>query len=40
MAARRRRHATPGVIGRVGRQAVPKPRVVMALLLLRWHSSP
>ncbi|MEU5657011.1 bifunctional polysaccharide deacetylase/glycosyltransferase family 2 protein [Streptomyces sp. NPDC047737] len=34
MAARRRRHATPGVIGRVGRQAVPKPRVVMALLLL------
>ncbi|MGW0780710.1 bifunctional polysaccharide deacetylase/glycosyltransferase family 2 protein [Streptomyces sp. NPDC002913] len=34
MAASRRRHATPGVIGRVGRQAVPKPRVIMALLLL------
>ncbi|MFF5899049.1 bifunctional polysaccharide deacetylase/glycosyltransferase family 2 protein [Streptomyces argenteolus] len=34
MAASRRRHATPGVIGRVRRQAVPEPRVVMALLLL------
>ncbi|MFI5747678.1 bifunctional polysaccharide deacetylase/glycosyltransferase family 2 protein [Streptomyces sp. NPDC051644] len=29
-----RRHATPGRIGRVRRQAVPKPRVVIALLLL------
>ncbi|MEV0022663.1 bifunctional polysaccharide deacetylase/glycosyltransferase family 2 protein [Streptomyces atroolivaceus] len=34
MAASRRRHATPGRIGRVGRQAVPRPRVIMALLLL------
>ncbi|MGW4227948.1 bifunctional polysaccharide deacetylase/glycosyltransferase family 2 protein [Streptomyces sp. NPDC004980] len=34
MAAARRRHATPGRIGRVGRQAVPRPRVIMALLLL------
>jgi cellulose synthase/poly-beta-1,6-N-acetylglucosamine synthase-like glycosyltransferase/peptidoglycan/xylan/chitin deacetylase (PgdA/CDA1 family) len=34
MADPRRRHATPGRISRVGRQAVPKPRVVMALLLL------
>ncbi|MYQ39353.1 Glycosyltransferase, catalytic subunit of cellulose synthase and poly-beta-1,6-N-acetylglucosamine synthase [Streptomyces sp. LamerLS-316] len=32
--SRRRRHATPGRIGRVGRQAVPRPRVIMALLLL------
>ncbi|MFJ9682501.1 bifunctional polysaccharide deacetylase/glycosyltransferase family 2 protein [Streptomyces sp. NPDC101194] len=30
----RRRHATPGRIGRVGRQAVPGPRVAIALLLL------
>ncbi|SCF62551.1 bifunctional polysaccharide deacetylase/glycosyltransferase family 2 protein [Streptomyces sp. Ncost-T10-10d] len=30
----RRRHATPGRIGRAGRQAVPGPRVVIALLLL------
>ncbi|MBM7439871.1 bifunctional polysaccharide deacetylase/glycosyltransferase family 2 protein [Streptomyces sp. HB132] len=34
MAAPRRRHATPGRIGRVGRQAAPGPRVIMALLLL------
>ncbi|HWU09149.1 MAG TPA: bifunctional polysaccharide deacetylase/glycosyltransferase family 2 protein [Streptomyces sp.] len=34
MAASRRKHATAGRIGRVGRQAVPRPRVVMALLLL------
>ncbi|MFD6279684.1 bifunctional polysaccharide deacetylase/glycosyltransferase family 2 protein [Streptomyces sp. NPDC060209] len=34
MAVSRRRHATPGRIGRVGRQAVPRPRVIMALLLL------
>ncbi|MFE9825599.1 bifunctional polysaccharide deacetylase/glycosyltransferase family 2 protein [Streptomyces sp. NPDC005791] len=34
MAAPRRRHATPGRISRVGRQAVPRPRVIMALLLL------
>ncbi|MFF2136597.1 bifunctional polysaccharide deacetylase/glycosyltransferase family 2 protein [Streptomyces sp. NPDC058193] len=37
MAASRRRHATPGRIGRVGRvgrQAVPRPRVIMALVLL------
>ncbi|MFC8228212.1 bifunctional polysaccharide deacetylase/glycosyltransferase family 2 protein [Streptomyces sp. NPDC057287] len=34
MAASRRRHATPGRIGRVGRQAVPRPRVIMAVLLL------
>ncbi|MEV7089820.1 bifunctional polysaccharide deacetylase/glycosyltransferase family 2 protein [Streptomyces sp. NPDC093085] len=31
---RRRRHATPGRIERVGRQAIPKPRVIFALLLL------
>ncbi|TXS18848.1 MULTISPECIES: bifunctional polysaccharide deacetylase/glycosyltransferase family 2 protein [Streptomyces] len=34
MAASRRRHATPGRIGRVGRPAVPRPRVIMALVLL------
>ncbi|MEV5862700.1 bifunctional polysaccharide deacetylase/glycosyltransferase family 2 protein [Streptomyces sp. NPDC052071] len=34
MAVPRRRHATPGRIGRVGRQAVPRPRVIMALVLL------
>ncbi|MEU5166880.1 MULTISPECIES: bifunctional polysaccharide deacetylase/glycosyltransferase family 2 protein [Streptomyces] len=34
MAALRRRHATPRRIGRAGRQAVPRPRVIMALLLL------
>ncbi|WP_371613073.1 bifunctional polysaccharide deacetylase/glycosyltransferase family 2 protein [Streptomyces clavifer] len=34
MAASRRRHATPRAIDRVRRRAVPKPRVVMALLLL------
>ncbi|WP_406465430.1 bifunctional polysaccharide deacetylase/glycosyltransferase family 2 protein [Streptomyces sp. NBC_00111] len=34
MAASRRRHATPGRIGRMGRQAVPRPRVIMALVLL------
>ncbi|MEV7869546.1 bifunctional polysaccharide deacetylase/glycosyltransferase family 2 protein [Streptomyces sp. NPDC088124] len=32
--ARRRRHATPTRIERVGRQAVPKPRVIFAVLLL------
>ncbi|MFF2328443.1 MULTISPECIES: bifunctional polysaccharide deacetylase/glycosyltransferase family 2 protein [unclassified Streptomyces] len=30
----KRRHATPSRIGRVGRQAAPRPRVVIALLLL------
>ncbi|MFC9946327.1 bifunctional polysaccharide deacetylase/glycosyltransferase family 2 protein [Streptomyces pratensis] len=34
MAAPRRRHATPGRIGLARRQAVPRPRVIMALLLL------
>ncbi|MFG2924476.1 bifunctional polysaccharide deacetylase/glycosyltransferase family 2 protein [Streptomyces sp. NPDC048305] len=34
MATSRRRHATPRRIGRVGRQAVPRPRVIMALVLL------
>ncbi|MFE2020439.1 bifunctional polysaccharide deacetylase/glycosyltransferase family 2 protein [Streptomyces sp. NPDC059499] len=34
MVSSRRRHATPGRIDRVRRQAVPKPRVIMALLLL------
>ncbi|WP_406144484.1 bifunctional polysaccharide deacetylase/glycosyltransferase family 2 protein [Streptomyces sp. NBC_01012] len=34
MAASRRRHATPGRISRVRRQAVPRPRVIMAVLLL------
>ncbi|MFD5749379.1 bifunctional polysaccharide deacetylase/glycosyltransferase family 2 protein [Streptomyces sp. NPDC127033] len=32
--ARRRRHATPTRIERVGRQAMPKPRVIFAVLLL------